>query len=386
MKLYTNNEVLEMFPEHIGKGWAIEAEKSGLKFISQLDRWVFPIKDDTGYYEKGKSPGNLHVSSSSLQYINPEEGGSPRAFIDFVENGIEETKNMRIGTIIHKYHEDRDSFKISEVPKPTEKAGEVADKIIQLVRDGEVFSNAVIQFAVESLGYQSNWKMETRINKIVDLCSAYINEVLEAEENNQIFLTESEMEPIKVACRAIESHPVACQLAFHSNNDLTGDVSFKELEIFAKYQIHSEDALDGHILTLKSKIDNVIINLETKVIKIIDLKSSINGGMRYTTQFSYRRTYRQLSFYGLQVKKWLKDNGFNPAEFTFEFYIISVQTTGLGECTVFKIPLEYINDGVDEVKTLLKRIAFHHKESEWRWSWEEINNNYVVDMPYVKNS
>lgn len=221
MKLYTNEEVkadlLQLHPPT--DNWTEDAHKIGYKYIPQLDRWTNTSDSDKeDYYQKGRSIEDLYISASSLQYINPEEGGSPKAFVDFIENGIEETKNMRLGTIIHKYHEDRDNFKIAEVAKPTEKAGEVADKIIQLVRDGEVYSEAIIKFAVESLQYQSNWKMETRINKIIDTCDAYIQEVLEAEENNQIFLTESEIEPVKRGCEAIENHPVASKLAFYSKD------------------------------------------------------------------------------------------------------------------------------------------------------------------------
>lgn len=384
MKLYSFEEV-QSLRNDVAQGWSERAIEDGFIFIPQINRFVKPEpKED--YYAKGKTMDDFYISSSSLQYINPEEGGSPMAFVDFIENGIEETKNMKLGTLLHRYHEDRDSFAVSNTLKPSEKAGEVADKIIEIVRAGGIYCNETVMAAINEIGYQSNWKPETRLNKILELCNDYVSEVLEAQDNNQIYLTASQLEPIQKGSEAIDNHPVASQIAFFSNNDISGTVCFKEIEIerTLNYKYNRNDVVP---LRLKSKIDNIIIDTERKIIIITDLKSSLGGGFHYGQSTVYQRKhFRQLAFYYKMVRYWLKSNNFDDSEYEYQFKIISQQTSGLYQCVVYDIDPRNINRGEAEVSAIIDRIAFHELNNNWKYSREELMNNYQVRIDYVEDN
>ena len=62
------------------------------------------------------------ISSSSLRYYDRSHGGSPSKFKSFIENEFErkETTSMEKGTLLHKWNENRDTFIISDVEKPSE--------------------------------------------------------------------------------------------------------------------------------------------------------------------------------------------------------------------------------------------------------------------------
>jgi hypothetical protein len=61
----------------------------------------------------------------------------------------------------------------------------------------------------------------------------------------------------------------------------------------------------------------------------------------------------------------------NPEMYTFEYYIIAVETSGLYQCVVYRIGGELIRKGENEINSLLKRIAWHNYKNEWNQSMEE---------------
>jgi len=61
------------------------------------------------YYQSTK------ISNSSLSYINPEQGGSPRKFKDYIDgnsNNIS-SPSLYAGTTIHQYFLEPETFIVS---------------------------------------------------------------------------------------------------------------------------------------------------------------------------------------------------------------------------------------------------------------------------------
>lgn len=375
MKLFTNKEVQEEIAND-QPGWSEVAIVAGYKYLDPIDRWILDVPSEVDYYEQGSSK-EIVVSSSSLKYIDPESGGSPQAFLDFLDNGIEETAAMRKGTIIHKYHEDKDKFFISKVLKPTEKAGEVADKIIELVKQGNDYTDALVEYVVKELNYQSNWKMETRVKKIIEQCHDYINEVLTVQEDNLIYVTATELEPIQRACEAITKNDKANKLTFYSNDDLAESVSFKELELIFTNTFPITG--HGHIdITTKCKIDNVIIDVKNKVIRIVDLKTSVTAAHAYGKSILSWSVYRQIAFYSGCVQEWLRKNDFDITDYTFKWYVIAVETAKLGQCVVYELGTNLILKGLAEIHDLYQRIGYHMISNNWIQSLEEVAGKGVI--------
>lgn len=332
------------------------------------------------YYNVGTSIEDLYVSSSSLKHINPDEGGSPANFKSFIEGGqdISDKPYIQLGQHIHTWHEDRENFAIAEVPKPTEKLGEIADKIIELVQQGNIYDDALVKYVIESTNYQANWKMETRITKVNDGTFEYINEVLEAKENNQIFMTVSEAEKVQNATEAIQNHPAASKLIFV-------DQDFSDLKHFKELIIIREIAIGETRLKLKSRIDNITIDVENRVVKLVDLKTTSQGVHAYLKSFKHWRTYRQLAFYKSMLSWWVHQT-FGGRGWRFEYYIIGVETNKLQQCVVYRIDSQWIKKGSEEAMSLLHRIAYHKHTGNWSWTKEELEGDYILNIPYEEDT
>lgn len=331
------------------------------------------------YYQTGRTKEDMMVNSSSLKYINPEEGGSPAAFLDFITNNEqeEEKKHFRLGSMVHLWHEDRENFVVSSIPKPPEKLGQVADKIIDLVKQGNPYDDQTVYSAIETLGYQRNWKYETRLSKVYEGCDSYIQEVLTTKENNQIFLTESEAEVIKNACEAIEKHPVANELLFPIMGFSEAE-QHKELEIYFEQII----GLNNVPVLCKGKLDNITIDFEKKIITLVDLKTTSSSAYHFINSFTNYRYYRQLGFYKLAIMAYLSQKGYNAEDFKFIFRIVVAETTKLQQCVVYKIDPKYILQGSTESINLLSRIAYHQINDNWSYSFEEMNNGHMITLKY----
>ena len=345
------------------------------------------------YYSVG-SKDNIVVSSSSLKHIDPEQGGSPIAFIEFLENKGDDTPSTRLGTLIHLYHEDPNNFAIADVLKPSEKLGIIADFVIDRIKEGVIYSTALIQEGIEFAGYYSNrWgKMDKLIDDVVQSIDAYVQEIITAKENNQVFITKTQLEPITNAIDALNRHPVASKLMLAKDCDITGDIVLTEVERFGVYQFTDviNDEEKTYQLNYKAKIDKVIINLEKKVVKIVDLKTTGKGAYFYSeSNFKTYKTYRQLAFYYKAIKDMLRENyNVDPSTFKFEFYITVVETNGTGQCVVYRLNKRWIDAGLEENSKLLKRIGQHQETSNWSYSLEELEPNYMYIIPlrYVEEN
>jgi hypothetical protein len=353
------------------------------------------------YYEIGNSMEDLHVSSSSLKYINPEEGGSPLLFKDFIEGGqdISHKPSIILGRNIHAWHEDKDSFKIASVPKPSEKLGLIADRVIELCQQGnEASSDTYFQVIQEQNYYANRWGDKV-VGKLIadtmDACDAYVYEYLEAKEEGLVFLTEAQAETVRNGCEAIQNHPAANQLLF-PECDFSDKLHIKEAEIFLPYtdEVKVKGASMPFQLWLKSKIDSITIDFEKRVINIIDLKSSGKPVHNYGNSFRAWRIYRQLAFYynmvkrsGLQLSSSLSavynERMIEALEsFEYRFYIVAIETSKLQQCVVHEVDRLWIDEGNVELNTLLKRIGYHSITKNWSYSIEEVKNNYILPLVY----
>jgi hypothetical protein len=83
---------------------------------------------------------------------------------------------------------------------------------------------------------------------------------------------------------------------------------------------------------------------------------------------------RQLDYYSMAVRWYLvnecgvtEDEIF---EWTFEYYIIGIDTTGSNEIRVFKIEQKDVSSRDETIVTALNRIAWHQMNNKWEHSIE----------------
>lgn len=240
------------------------------------------------------------VSNSSLNWLLPETGGSLKKYKYYstLAEKPEESESMRLGTLIHLFVEKKtmNVFKVANVPSPSIKA--VCD-LVMTMKDGATKEN--ITEAVNQLDYQSAWKIETRIQKILSEGLGYMAAIGEAETEGKVLVNQEEYDKIsQIAQNLEESLPI--------NFDTRDDYRILN-EVPIKFDWPDTD------IQCKSLIDIVVINDSRKTIGIYDLKttttpgsiyfgydtSDVEGGKIVTKKVEglmyKRQVHRQLAFY-----------------------------------------------------------------------------------------
>jgi len=136
----------------------------------------------------------------------------------------------------------------------------------------------------------------------------------------------------------------------------------------------------------KSMLDRIVIDHTNKVIKLVDIKTTINLGdfAHSFEEFSY---YRQMAFYWGAILNFLKDERFkeyvNPnigntlLNYSKETYIVGFQKGDLPECRVFSINENWLQRGLDEIEEILPKIKWHFDNNQWEHRKEYYDNNGI---------
>jgi hypothetical protein len=123
--------------------------------------------------------------------------------------------------------------------------------------------------------------------------------------------------------------------------------------------IQCKSLLDGLTLDFKNK-KAIIYDLKTTQ-KLWHFEDSVN-------QYDY---CRQLMYYTMAVQWYLKyECEENTKDWSFEWYIIGIDTTGSNEIRVFKFEQEQIYSRSDVIEKALADIAWHQSTDKWNHSRE----------------
>lgn len=334
------------------------------------------------------------ISNSSLSYIDPSSAGNPVRFKDFfVEKQEEEKSYYRLGHLIHKWAEDRENFRVSEVPRPSEVMGVIADRVIEYIEaNGEEFTRELASDISIAMNYQPKWKPDTRLKNIYDGIELYVRDFLERDPS-KIYLTIREAETVEKCVEAVEKHPVAKDLLFMQDTDFSNKKVFKELEVywnkefvFPGYSLGATESDDKKIiLYFKAKLDSLVIDFDSKIITYTDPKTTSGGAYGFSESFEKYKYYRQQAFYNWAIREFCKQQGFDITYFEFKNYNIAIETNGLFQVVVYNIPPRWIDRGKTEYQNLIKRIVEHEATNQWNYSLEEVKGNLVMELPFKEN-
>ena len=130
-------------------------------------------------------------------------------------------------------------------------------------------------------------------------------------------------------------------------------------EFYGEMPIACKSLLDGLTLDLKNK-KAIIYDLKTTQ-KLWHFEDSIQ-------QYDY---CRQLMYYTMAVQWYLKNEcNEDPKDWSHEWYIIGIDTTGSNEIRVFKFTEDQIYPHADTIEHALEHIAWHQSTGKWDHSRE----------------
>ena len=139
-------------------------------------------------------------------------------------------------------------------------------------------------------------------------------------------------------------------------------------EYTANYSIDlGQNETESGIYTVecKSLLDGLVLDFENKKAIIYDLKTTqkLWHFEDSIVQYDY---FRQLAYYTMAVEWYLKNEyGYDWREWTFERYIIGIDTTGSYEIRVFKVDQYMVESQMHVVEDALAEIGWHQENDKW---------------------
>jgi len=328
---------------------------------------------DTPYYEDHE-----RVSNSSIGWFLK---GGPSYFYKMWKGEIagEETPQLKRGTMIHSYiltpEEFQKTYVVWDKSRPTSAQQE---KFCQeLANTVEIEPNRAILSAYKeaySTAGKSEDKMLSEGLKIASTLKDYIDFL--KENDGRIMISPWDAQMLEKIKTNIYDHKLAPHIVWphkymadYKNGSATiadSDVAYHEFHINWGYEnkIQCKSLLDGLTLDFKNK-KAIIYDLKTTQ-KLWHFEDSMN-------QYDY---LRQLAYYTMAVRWYLVNEcGEDPYAWSFEYYIIGIDTTSSNEIRVFKIEHEQVQSRYDTILDALDAIAWHQRENKWDHSREYYEGN-----------
>ena len=342
---------------------------------------------DTPYYEDHE-----RVSNSSIGWFLK---GGPSYFYKMLKGEIEGDKGPQLerGTMIHSFiltpEEFQKDYVIWDKSRPNSAQQE---KFCQALASSlEIEPNRAILDAYKqaySTAGKSEDKMLSEGLKIASTLKDYID-FLKANDG-RIMINPWDYQMLKKIRNNIEAHKLAKPLLagpiaeriWKVGSDKAAEQIVQEKWLFHhEFHInwewemlleHSGDPNPPEFLhvSCKSLLDSLTLDFTNKKATIIDLKTTAKL-WHFEDSIDMYDYCRQLAYYTKAVQWYLKNEcNEDFAKWTFEYYIIGIDTTGSNEIRVFKIEESSVQSRMLTINKALCDICWHQTNNKWEHSRE----------------
>lgn len=334
----------------------------------------------SNYYNIGTRQ-DIVISNSSLSYINPAQGGSPKKFLTFFDDQVEKklSVHMERGTLLHDWHEHQDGFVISDMVKPEGVMGQWSEAVYNLLAQSEGgFRNYSKEIVLLAKGaFYSNIKDETKAFETFEKSGRdYVDGLFKAD--GKVIVTSKTGTILKAQISSLQAHKKANYMLFSQVSSTSQRI--KELEIYWEVDV---EGLDSKV-KLKAKLDNIIIDFKNKVIYLNDLKSTGKPVALFKGSFVSFRYYRQIAFYANALFQYLLQIEQNPLEWSIVPRMVAVDNTPQFNVHTFTLAQEWVELGQKECGELISRVAWHIKNNEWSYTADEVENKYDLFIDFTE--
>ena len=282
-----------------------------------------------------------------------------------------EEKNpvLERGTLIHMYllqpEEFLNTYVIWDKSRPFSAQQE---KFCQALASSlEIEPNRAILSAYKeaySTAGKSEDKMLSEGLKIASTLKEYID-YLKDPERKQI-ITPSEYQMLKKINYNVYAHKLAKKLLY-TPGDKYDDESNKTWMCRHEFHINWEW---NNGVQCKSLLDSITFDFVNQKATIMDLKTTAKL-WHFEDSIEMYDYCRQLCYYKRAVRWYLRNEcNQNPDEWSFEYYIIGIDTTGSNEKRVFIIEEAAVQSRFDTIVKAVDAIHWHQVNNKWEHSRE----------------
>lgn len=276
----------------------------------------------------------------------------------------EKSQALERGTMIHEYilqpEEFQKDYVVWDKNRPSSAQQE---KFCQaLASSTEIEPNKAVLSAYKeaySTKGRTDENMLSEGLKIASTLKDYIDFLKTNDE--RIMISPWDVKMLEKIKKNIQSHKLARLLLspIGDSIDLNGNIT---TSLYHEFHINWEFY---DIIACKSLLDGLTLDFKDKKAIIYDLKTTqkLWNFEESIKQYDY---CRQLMYYTMAVKWYLKyEFGQNPKDWSFEWYIVGIDTTGSNEIRVFKFDNDQIYSRTGTITKALVDIAWHQANDKW---------------------
>lgn len=276
-----------------------------------------------------------------------------------------EEKNyvLERGSLIHMYILQPEEFKKTYVvwDKPKPSSAQQEKFCQELANTVEIEPNKAILSAYKE-AYSTKGKTEENMLseglKIASTLKEYIDYLKDPERKQMISPSEYQMlEKIK---QNVRSHKLAKKIIW------PGSMGSINPETIGWHEFHINWECRG--VQCKSLLDGLTLDFKNKKVIIYDLKTTAKL-WHFEDSIDMYDYCRQLAYYSMAVDWYLEEEcKEEPLDWTYEYYIIGIDTTGSYEIRVFRVEPYMVQSRMDTIYDALDAIAWHQKNNKWEHS------------------
>ena len=315
------------------------------------------------YYED-----KTRISNSNIGWFLNK---GPAFLHKMLTEDVPEEKNpvLERGTMIHEYLLQPDEFLkdyvIWEKDKPTSVQQEKFCK--ELALSAEIEPDKAVLDAYKK-AYSTRGKTdETMLSEGLKIASTLKDYIDFLKSNDQrIMISPWDYQMLKKIKYNVYAHKLAEKLLY-TPGDKYDDESNKTWMCRHEFHINWEW---NNGIQCKSLLDSITLDFTNQKATIMDLKTTAKL-WHFEDSIEMYDYCRQLCYYKRAVRWYLRNEcNQNPDEWSFEYYIIGIDTTGSNEIRVFKIKESAVQSRFDTIVKALDAIHWHQVNNKWEHSRE----------------
>ena len=288
-----------------------------------------------------------------------------------------EEKNpvLERGTMIHEYLLQPEEFQKDYVVwNKSRPFSAQQEKFCQALASSlELEPNRAILSAYKeaySTAGKSDDKMLSEGLKIASTLKDYID-FLKANDG-RIMIGPWDYQTLKKIRNGIEAHKLASKIiwplstwGYEQDGTYTSDIVNAWHEFHINWEFYGEMPI-----ACKSLLDGLTLDFKNKKAIIYDLKTT-QKLWHFEDSIGQYDYCRQLMYYTMAVGWYLKyELEEDLKDWSYEWYIIGIDTTGSNEIRVFKFTKDQIYPHADTIEHALEHIAWHQANDKWDHSRE----------------
>ena len=296
----------------------------------------------------------------------------------------ESTTAMERGTMIHEYILQPEEFQKDYVvwDKSRPSSAQQEKFCQELASSTEIEPNRAVLSAYKE-AYSTRGKSDDLMLseglKIASTLKDYID-FLKANDGRKM-ISPWDVKMLEKVKHNIQSHKLASKIIWPiGDKSPYGDPNNPFGSCYHEFHINwtyilverdSEGRADISEVKCKSLLDGLTIDFINKKFIIYDLKTT-QKLWHFEDSMNTYDYLRQLAFYTQAVEWYLREEcGIDPEEdWTYEHYIIAIDTTGSYDVRVFKVSMDDIETRDVTIHDALTKIAWHQATGKWDHSRE----------------